>query len=94
MPDPTIWVGEKVLEESGQPSRRTSVTRRVYAPSGKLLSQTTWSSYYRSEPNVYRVGTKPRPKQPPPTKKKNPPPPPPTDPTETTPTSPQAPPLG
>ncbi len=96
IPDPTIWVGEKVLEESGQPSRRTSVTRRVYAPNGKLMSETTWSSYYRSEPNVYRVGTKPRPKEPPPTKpkKKNPPPPPPTDPTETTPTSPPPPPLG
>jgi vancomycin resistance protein YoaR len=81
IPDPSIWVGEKVLEESGQPSRRTSVTRRVYGTNGKLLSEATWSSFYRAEPNVYRVGTKPRPKEPPPTKpkKKNPPPPPPTD---------------
>jgi vancomycin resistance protein YoaR len=72
--DPSIWRGEQVTEEGGQPSRRTSVTRRVYAPSGKLMSETTWSSWYRSEPQVIRYGTKPRPKAPPP-----PPPPPPKD---------------
>jgi vancomycin resistance protein YoaR len=81
IPDPSMWVGTKILEESGQPSRKTSVTRRVYARNGKLLSETTWGSYYRAEPNVYRYGTKPRPKEPPPPppppKGKNPPPPPP-----------------
>ncbi len=95
--DPTIWVGEKILEESGQPSRKTSVTRRVYSRNGKLLSETTWSSFYRAEPNVYRYGTKPRPKEPPPKPKdKNPPPPPPPPPPpdEPTPPPPPPPPLG
>jgi vancomycin resistance protein YoaR len=74
IPDSTIWRGEQVTEQGGQPSRRTSVTRRVYAPSGKQMSETTWTSWYRSEPQVIRYGTKPRPKAPPP-----PPPPPPKD---------------
>jgi vancomycin resistance protein YoaR len=83
IPDPGIWVGERVTEEVGQPSRRTSVTRRVYTKDGKLLYDTTWSSYYRSEPTTVRYGTKKRPVEPPPKPKKNPPPPPPpADPTE------------
>jgi vancomycin resistance protein YoaR len=94
--DPTMWVGTKILEESGQPSRKTSVTRRVYSRNGKLLSETTWSSYYRAEPNIYRYGTKPRPKEPPPKPKdKNPPPPPPPPPpADPTPPPPPPPPLG
>ncbi|HEX7255001.1 MAG TPA: VanW family protein [Gaiellaceae bacterium] len=87
IPDPEIWVGEKVTEEVGQPSRKTAVTRRVYTKDGKLLYDTTWSSSYRAEPTVVRYGTKPRPKAPPPPpeekpKKKPPPPPPPPPPTE------------
>ncbi len=81
-PDPDMWVGEQIVDEGGQPSRRTAVTRRVYAANGKLLYDTTWSSSYRSEPKLVRYGTKPVPKPPPPTKKKNPPPPPPPPPTE------------
>jgi vancomycin resistance protein YoaR len=85
VPDPAVWRGEQVTEEGGQPSRRTSVTRRVYAGSGKLMSETTWTSWYRSEPQVIRYGTKPRPKAPPPPPppkdKKPPPPPPPGEPT-------------
>jgi vancomycin resistance protein YoaR len=94
IPDPAIWAGTKILEESGQPSRKTSVTRRVYSRKGKLLSETTWSSYYRAEPNVYRYGTKPRPKEPPPKPKdkKPPPPPPPPPPGDPTPPPPPPPP--
>lgn len=77
VPDPAMWVGEEVVEETGQPSRKTAVTRRVYTSSGKLLYDTTWSSSYRAEPKVVRYGTKPRPEPPPPPPKKNPPPPPP-----------------
>ena len=85
VPDPSMWTGVNATEEVGEPSRKTSVTRRVYSSSGKLLSETTWTSWYRSEPTVVRYGTKPRPKQPPPEKKKKrepppaptPPPPPP-----------------
>jgi vancomycin resistance protein YoaR len=83
-PDPNLWVGEQIVDEGGQPSRRTSVTRKVYTRNGKLLYDTTWASYYRSEPKLVRYGTKPIPEQPPPPpnkKRKNPPPPPPPPPT-------------
>ncbi len=77
VPDPGMWVGEQVVDETGEPGRTTSVTRRVYTKNGKLLYDTTWSSWYRSEPTVVRYGTKKRPEPPPPPPKKNPPPPPP-----------------
>ncbi|MGH3129557.1 MAG: hypothetical protein ACRDNX_01950, partial [Gaiellaceae bacterium] len=60
--DPGLLVGERVVEEAGEPSRSTSVRRRVYDADGKLLYDTTWRSVYRSEPTLLRVGTKPRPK--------------------------------
>jgi vancomycin resistance protein YoaR len=80
VPDPGMYVGEQVTEDGGEPSRKTSVTRRVYSRSGKVLSETTWASWYRSEPETIRYGTKPRPKAPPPPpppKDEQPPPPPP-----------------
>ncbi len=96
VPDPSMWVGTKVVEESGEPARSTSVTRRVYSKSGKLLSTNTWSSWYRSEPEAVRYGTKPRPKEPPPPppkpKNKKPPPPPPPPPPEEPPPPPPGPP--
>jgi hypothetical protein len=79
-----MWVRTEVTEKSGEPSRSTSVVRRVYSRSGKVLSTNTWYSSYRSEPEVIRYGTKPRPKAPPPPppkpKNKKPPPPPPPPP--------------
>jgi vancomycin resistance protein YoaR len=60
--DPTLPVGEKVVESSGEPARTTSVRRRVYDAGGKLIADTTWYSSYRSEPAVVRVGTKRKPK--------------------------------
>ncbi|HET8651389.1 MAG TPA: VanW family protein [Gaiellaceae bacterium] len=88
IPDPNIWEGETVTEEVGQPSRKTAVTRKVYTKEGKLLYDTTWSSYYRAEPTVVGYGTKKRPAPPPEPKpkKKNPPPPPPPPPGEEQPT--------
>jgi vancomycin resistance protein YoaR len=74
VPDAGMYVGTEVTEDSGEPSRRTSVVRRVYSRSGKRMSETTWTSWYRSEPTTIRYGTKPRPKPPPP------PPPPPNEP--------------
>ena len=74
--DPARFVGETSLEDYGEPARATSVRRRVFSPSGKLLSDDSWSSYYVAEPRIVRVGTKPKPKPPP---KKKEPPPPPTD---------------
>jgi vancomycin resistance protein YoaR len=82
--DPSLYVGESSLQESGSPSRATSVERKVYSAGGKLLYENRWSSSYRGEYRVINVGTKPKPKLPPPVtkkKKKVPPlPPPPTEP--------------
>jgi hypothetical protein len=52
-----------VVEESGEPSRSTSVRRRVYTGAGTLLYDNTWYSSYRGEARVVNVGTKPRPKK-------------------------------
>ena len=60
-PDSDLYVGEKVVEEYGQPSRSVSVRRLVYDAKGKLLFDTTWYSNYLAEPKVVRVGTKPVP---------------------------------
>lgn len=66
--DATLFKGQKVVEQWGAPPRSTSVTRRVYAPDGKQMYDTTWRSYYVGEPTVVRIGTKPRPKPKPPEK--------------------------
>jgi vancomycin resistance protein YoaR len=60
-PDSHLFVGEKVVEEYGQPSRSVSVRRLVFDAKGKLLFDTTWYSSYLAEPKVVRVGTKPVP---------------------------------
>ena len=54
--------GQALVESMGEPPRTTSVRRKVYAPDGALLYDTTWSSYYAGEPTIVRVGTKPKPK--------------------------------
>ena len=59
--DPNLFVGEKVTDDSGEPSRKTSVERRVFNANGKLLYDDTWRSYYRAEPRIVLVGTKPKP---------------------------------
>jgi vancomycin resistance protein YoaR len=63
VPDTALFVGSTVVEESGEPSRSTSVRRRVYAGTGALLYDNTWYSTYRGETRVVHVGTKPRPKK-------------------------------
>ncbi len=60
IPDPTLYVGVKVVDESGSPSSATSVRRRVFTSSGALLYDNTWYSSYRGETRVVRVGTKPK----------------------------------
>jgi len=79
--DADLFLGESVLEEAGAPPRSTSVRRRVYSQAGKLLHEDVWSSYYRSEEAVYRIGTKPKPT---PTPTPEPKPPPETTTTDTT----------
>jgi vancomycin resistance protein YoaR len=59
--DPTLFVGQTALEESGSPSRSTSVERKVYDADGKLLYDTRFYSSYRGEYRIIRVGTKKRP---------------------------------
>jgi hypothetical protein len=60
--DPNLFVGERVVDESGEPSRATHVRRLVYDRRGKLLYDDTWYSSYRGEAEVVRVGTKAKPK--------------------------------
>jgi vancomycin resistance protein YoaR len=81
--DPTLFVGEKVIEDLGEPARAVTVTRTVYV-GDNVLYRETWNTTYRSEPRIVRVGTMPTPV------KTNPPPPPPpatTGKTNTTPTT-------
>jgi vancomycin resistance protein YoaR len=59
--DPSLFVGQGAVEESGTPSRKTSVERKVYDANGKLLYDTTFYSSYRGELRIIRVGTKKRP---------------------------------
>jgi vancomycin resistance protein YoaR len=58
--DPTLPKGQKVVEDPGSPSLATSVRRRVYTASGKLLYDNVWYSSYRSTPEIVRVGAKKR----------------------------------
>jgi vancomycin resistance protein YoaR len=60
VPDPTLLVGQKVVEQTGEPPRTTSVRRIVYDASGKVLHDTVFYSSYRGEPTLVRVGTKKR----------------------------------
>ena len=62
--DPTLTRGTTVVEDYGEPSRSTQVRRRVFTRSGRLLHDDTWRSWYRSEPRIVRVGTKPTPEPP------------------------------
>ena len=56
--DATLKPGEVVVDDYGAPAQATSVERKVYAPDGKLLSDATWYSSYRSMPKIVRVGPK------------------------------------
>jgi vancomycin resistance protein YoaR len=62
MRDPSLFAGERVVKEAGEPARSTSVRRRVYDQNGKLIHDAVFYSSYRGEHTVLRVGTKPRPK--------------------------------
>lgn len=56
--DATLKPGQVVVDDPGMPAQSTSVERKVYAPNGKLLSDETWFSSYRSMPKIVRVGPK------------------------------------
>ncbi len=56
--DATLKPGQVVVDDPGVPAQSTSVERRVYTASGKLLSDQAWYSSYRSMPKIVRVGPK------------------------------------
>jgi vancomycin resistance protein YoaR len=70
-PDPTLYVGERVVDDYGEPARAVRVTRVVYE-GDTVLYRESWYTSYRSEPRLVRVGTKPVPAP-------EPPPPPPAE---------------
>ena len=82
VPDPGLFVGEKVIEEFGAPARTVTVVRTVYV-GDRVLREETWRTAYQSEPRVIRYGTIPVPEAEP-----EPAPPDEETPTETTPTTP------
>ena len=59
--DRTLFVGEELIEDDGEPQRAVTVTRTVYRD-GKVLYAETWRTTYDSEPQIVRVGTRPRPR--------------------------------
>ena len=86
--DPTITKGRRIVADGGSSPLSTSVRRKVYGASGKLLYEDVWYSSYRGEKKVVLVGTKPKPEPKPEPKKDEAPPPDETTPTQTTPTDP------
>ena len=75
VPGPERLVGETSLEYYGEPARATSVRRRVYSPSGKLLSRhdVVVVLRRRAADRPRRPKPKPKPKPPPPPKEPPPP---------------------
>ncbi len=62
--DPSLAPGAREVEDPGSPALATSVRREVYDAGGKLLSDATWYSSYRSTPKIVLVGPpKPKPKK-------------------------------
>ena len=56
--DPTLAKGKTVVEEKGSAPSRTSVTRTVYAANGDVIHDETWTTSYRGEKRIVRIGTK------------------------------------
>jgi hypothetical protein len=61
--DPTLFKGQRVVEDKGEPARAILVKRTVYK-GDDVLYEEFWSTRYRSEPKIVRVGTKPKPAPP------------------------------
>jgi vancomycin resistance protein YoaR len=56
--DPKLAKGTTVIEEYGTSPSRTSVDRTVYGENGRVIHDETWTTSYRGETRVVRVGTK------------------------------------
>jgi vancomycin resistance protein YoaR len=63
VPDPELPKGKTQVESAGVPAQVTSVERKVYTPSGKLLYDDVFHSSYVAEPEILQVGTKKPPKK-------------------------------
>jgi vancomycin resistance protein YoaR len=70
--DPTLTVGEQIVEEEGSPPQSIVVRRTVYDADGDVLYAETWTTAYRGEKRVVRVGSKPKPREPEPEPKAKP----------------------
>jgi vancomycin resistance protein YoaR len=56
--DPNLLVGQQVVDEAGSPALQTSVERKVFDRQGRLIYDDHWSSHYRGEYRLVRIGTK------------------------------------
>jgi vancomycin resistance protein YoaR len=56
--DPTLAKGRWVVESEGSEPSRTVVTRTIYGEDGTELRTETWTTSYRGETRVVRIGTK------------------------------------
>ena len=56
--DPTLAKGKSIVEEEGSAPSRTSVTRTVYGSNGNVIHDETWTTSYKGETRIVRVGTK------------------------------------
>ncbi|HEX4747189.1 MAG TPA: VanW family protein [Gaiellaceae bacterium] len=56
--DSSLPKGKTVVEEEGSAPTRTSATRKVYSADGELIASETWTTSYKGEDRIVRVGTK------------------------------------
>jgi vancomycin resistance protein YoaR len=66
IPDGSLLRGRRVVDVAGSNALATSNERKVYSAKGRLLYDDHWSSHYRGEYRVIRVGTKKKPPKKPP----------------------------
>ena len=60
--DPTLLKGRTVVEAEGTAPTRTTATRKIYSADGKLIRSEMWTTLYKGETRVVRVGAKAAPK--------------------------------
>ena len=60
--DPTLLKGKTVVETEGTAPTRTTATRKIYSADGELIRSETWTTSYKGETRVVRVGAKAAPK--------------------------------
>jgi vancomycin resistance protein YoaR len=56
--DPKLPKGKTVVEEEGSAPTRTTATRDIFAADGELVRSETWTTSYKGETRIVRVGTK------------------------------------